>query len=379
MPRVKTKPVAYNVLKASRGENPWERNGSGDDLFRGRHPSLWKFWRHGVTSSFLDRYQDCMEQTRLHYVEGWNSRGNGLGIEFGSGMHWVFERAYGQHFEFLKKKIDNAAALKRYGSEMTSRYEKHWLSIVETPTQKQLEQQEHAYGLMQAMLPTYFRRWDGDFKGGKYTYTNDTTHPVKWHSLEEIFSVNYEFPDGRIVPIRGRRDGLFYDARGDLWVFDTKCRSIVNDQDVLGTMHVDLQQMLYLWVTWKQGIVPKGGIINIPRRPGHRKLKSDSSLQGLLGRAEKEVSLPRNFDHYFFRFQMSITEAEIKDWQATRLDPMMQDVRDWWEGRRPHYPSDTHLISKYGRAAMFTPITRGEFYDCYKRSVPFPELMEVAA
>lgn len=353
--------------------------------FRGIQPSLWNFYKHGVTASFLDSFLTCREQTRLAFVEGWSSRDLSLAIEFGSCCHWMLEQTYGSFPSYddgLKHVWENLADAV---TDLIKKYHQKWLSQVDAPTQRQLQQQEFLYGLAEGVLPTYFRRWDGDFNGGKYTFANNTVCPVKWVSLEEVFESQYTYPDGLQVPIRGRRDGVFISPKGGVWIFDTKCRSVIKDDEILETLSSDLQQMLYATVTMKEmkenpqkyggRTVPTGTVMNIIRRPGQRQ-KSYPNLKSLLEKVRSEVSNPKKFDHYFIRYQMVFEKDEIQKWKKETLDPLMLDVRGWYEGTTPHYAAHRNLTTKYGKCFMYLPMVKNDYTQCYRRSVPFNELQE---
>lgn len=354
---------------------------TGQQLFRGTEKSLWNFYAHGVTSSLLNAFLICREQTRLAYVLGLGSRFTPLAMEFGTCCHWVLEQVY--HEMEYRSLVDGRDMRPE---ALVREYEQKWLAETPAPTQAQLENQEKIYGMAEIVLPEYFRRWDGDFTG-KYSHGSETTRPAKWLSLEEIFNVPYQYPDGLTVPIRGRRDGVFVDGRGAVWVFDTKCRSVINDEDAMDTLPFDLQQMLYLWVTCEQAkttglrkeigcetskAFPSGVVMNIIRRPGQRWLKDDT-LSSFLDRVRADVS-PKKYDHYFIRYQMSIGVEEVLLWKKTSFDPIMREIRGWWEGKVPHYMNPNGLVTKYGRCQYFLPITKGDFSGCFKREKIFPEL-----
>jgi hypothetical protein len=347
-------------------------------LFRKQYESLWSFWQHGVTSSFLGSFLTCMEQTRLSYVEGWASKTMPLAIEFGSCCHWVLEQGY---TNLMDSPLQGEEDARRWAKCAVEQYEQLWMSRVDHPSGKQLEQQELVYGMAEAVLPTYFKRWDGDFIG-EYTYGNNTVRPKKWVSLEKVFRISYQFADGMNTCIRGRRDGLFLDAQGRYWVFDTKCRSIISDDDTLDVMHLDLQQMLYLYCTYRElklakakNPYPKGMVLNVIRRPGHRRLK-DETLQTFLERMRKDVEMPKRFDHFFIRYQLEIQPEDLDNWIRNQLRPIMRAVRSWWEGSLPHYCNTLNLITKYGRCPLFLPIVKGVYDHCYKRKVAFSELVD---
>jgi hypothetical protein len=334
--------------------------------FRGDQPSFWNFWEDGVTASFLDLFLTCREQCRLQYVEGWSSRLVPFYFEFGTAGHYVLEKAYARSKVPTESKIE----------EWIEEYEDMWMKLVPSPTSRQLQQQELAYGMLGALMPAYFERWEGDFTG-KYPYRNNTVKPTEWHSLEERFEVPYTFADGKKTVLRGKRDGVFGDIRKKTWVWDNKFRSMINHEEARDLLPVDLQQMLYLCATASQMAPqwPTGTLMNIVRRPGHRRGQTEE-LKRFLGRIKKDVSNPKKFDHNFTRYEMAISKAEIKEWKKLTLDPLMEDVRGWWEGRHPHYATHKNLTTKYGHATMYHPILKGDFTMCYRRRHVFAELAE---
>lgn len=352
------------------------------ELFRCRIPSLWQFWKHGITSSLVGTWLECREQAKLYYVDGWTPLGSPLAIEYGSCCHWILERVYGTAIKQVKVWLEGARekAMTDWIKKKIAEYENIWKEENPAATSRQLEQQELVYGLAETVLPVYLIRWSGDFLG-QYLYPCHTTQPVKWESLEELFHRKYRFPDGRILPVRGRRDGVFLDKRGKRWVFDTKCLSLINNDDILDMLPVNFQQMLYLWVASEEskerGVAPPAGcIMNVIRRPGHRRAEGEK-LPHFLQRISNDVRNPKKFDHNFIRYEMAITQGELAHWKRTRLDPILEDMRGWWEGRHPHYPTDQHAITKYGRAGLFLGVVKGEFSNCFKRVYPFSELKEV--
>lgn len=354
---------------------PASSSGKKESLFRDREKSLWKFYEHGVTSSFLQSFLMCREQTRLAYVAGLGASQLSLALEFGTCVHWLLEQAYGGKID--GRDVTDPKDTLRWTQSLLGEYEKAWRKEHPRPPQNVVEQQERIYAMAECVLPNYFRRWAGDFTGKYGAFEPGTVRPKKWLSLEQTFDVPYTFPDGRKVRILGKRDGVFEDALGKLWVFDTKCLSVITEDDITATMPLMLQFMLYLWVTWKElGRVPAGFVMNVVRRPGQRMLAQDT-FQTYLDRVRKDVCNERRYDHYFLRFQMELTKKEIVWWQDNQLVPMMQDVRDWWDGRSAHYMNPNSLITKYGRCQMFDALTAHDTSGLIRRPYAFSELGDV--
>ena len=328
-------------------------------LWQEDKPSVWKFWQDGVSSSLIALFLQCREQFRLSVIEGWKSRTEPIYFGFGTCGHWILKQAYQR--------------AKRPGPKWLARqlnvYHKLWLRDVRAPTTRQLEQQDKIYALMERLLPQYFKRWAGDWLTDKYPRSTKVANPKKWTALEQQFTILFDFNLGgqEVVPIRGTRDGVFTDKHRKLWVFDSKFRSVINEEDILDTLALDLQQMLYLWATWKElGICPEGCILNVVRRPGHR-LGKKELLTDFYDRVGTDIADRNRWDHYFTRYQLEISEGELAAWEREQLRPVLWDIRLWWEGKTPHYMNPNALISKYGRCELFLPIIKGVFDQCFKR------------
>jgi hypothetical protein len=338
-----------------------------DAMFRGEEKSVWRLYEHGVTSSLLSSYLLCREQTYLHYVKGYGAPISPIALEYGSCIHWVLEQAYGNPKRLPTD--DNIHVWLRC-------YEAKWRAENRRQTAAQAEMMEKVYGMASCVLPHYFKRWSGDFTGNYGKFKPGTKRPAKWLSLEQEFAVPYTYPDGKVVTIRGKRDGVFLDPRGKVYVFDTKCLSVVNEADIVATLPLDLQFMLYLWVTREElKKMPAGITMNIPRRPGQHWLVQDT-LQSFLERVQKDVSNAKRYDHYFIRFDMDITKGELDWWKRNQLDPIMLDLRLWWDGVTPHYMNPKNLVTKYGRCGMFDAITAHDTSGLEQRTRPFSELSD---
>ena len=297
-------------------------------LFQGEHPSRWSFWDDGVSSSLLAKWLTCREQFRLEFVEGYRQMKDPIYISFGTLGHWILERAYS------KPKPPSG----KWVSKMVGEYAKQWKKENKKPTQTQLENQTLARGLIKQILPIYFKRWAGDWPGK--TYPKNPTgfkRPKKWLDVEVRFSIPFTFADGKTLPIRGTRDGVYEDSKGKLWVMDHKFLSVVLEGDIVETFPYNFQQMLYLWAFYREfEKMPRGSVLNVVRRPGHRQ-KKDESVADFCNRVGEDVANPSKYDHNFIRFSMEIFKKELIAWEVDQLTPILHDMRDWWEGKSQHY------------------------------------------
>jgi len=323
----------------------------------------WDLWKDGITQSFIHSFLTCREQTRLKYKELWTNKKSSLAIEFGSCYHWMLSKIY-----------KNPDVLKNIDL-LIKEYRKLW--SVQNPVQgaKQCEQLELIFGIIKSMIPEYFERWNGDLSG-KYKHGNSTVRPEKWIAFEHRFKISYQYSDGKSTYLTGALDGCFYDKKKNLWLFETKTKGMIDEEGIQDILPVDIQVMLYLYAMqteYKKR--PEGVLYNVIRRPGQRQLK-DESLKSFLERIQKEVSNHKKYDHYFKRWELSITDKEMQDWKIEFLDPVMQEIRMWSEGKLPHYMNPDSLITKYGHSDMYGMILKNDIGDCYRRKFVFNELIE---
>ena len=310
----------------------------------------WSLWKDGVSQSFIASYLTCREQTRLKYIELWQSKTISLPLEFGNCFHWMLKNIY------TPKKVSmNPAAIKA----LMAKYKNFWKKHNPIPSKKQLEKQEIVYGMCTQVLPEYVKRWDGDWKN-KYTYGANTVKPKKWLALENRYEIPYTYPDGKKTFLLAVFDGCFYDKRKRLWLFETKTKSRIDEETLQDMILQDVQIMLSLWII-KNVLdrIPSGVLYNVIRRPGQKLLK-DENLKSFLGRIKKDVSNPKRYDHYFKRWEFAINWNEVKQWKKDFLDPVMMEIRMWYEGKLTTYINPYSLVNQYGRSDMYNIIVRGD-------------------
>lgn len=326
----------------------------------------WTFEKSGISQGFIHYFLACREQTRLVYKELWSSHYEPLFREFGSCFHWLLAQVYSG-----RKGSGNP----RTANHLIAEYHVLWKKQNPNPTNARKNQQDLVYGLCEKVLPAYLKRWDGDF-GGKYKMGCSVVKPVEWLATEEVWKLNYCVDDQLKVLIRGKYDAVFADKKKNLWLFETKCLSVISEEDIMELLPTDIQCMLYLLAIKLQfKKKPAGVLYNIVRRPGLRQGK-DETLAQLLGRVEKDITTPKRQDHYFKRIEMAIDWPEVEAWQKNFLDPILQEIRDWDMGKAGHWQNPDALASKYGHCMLFDMLTKGDKSKYYKRKFVFNELQD---
>ena len=175
--------------------------------------------------------------------------------------------------------------------------------------------------------------------------------------------------DGKKTFLLAVFDGCFYDKRKRLWLFETKTKSRIDEETLQDMILQDVQIMLSLWII-KNVLdrIPSGVLYNVIRRPGQKLLK-DEPLKSFFGRVEKDVSSPKRYDHYFKRWEFAIYWNEVEQWKKDFLDPVMMEIRMWFEGTLPTYVNPYSLVNQYGKCDLYFPIVKNDFSQCSQRKV----------
>ncbi len=243
--------------------------------------------------------------------------------------------------------------------------------------QSQLDTMEKVYTLAEAMLCAYVDRWAGDWSG-KYKHGNDTVAPVEWLATERRFRIPYTFDDGACTWLNGMFDGVFEDENGDLWLFETKTKSRIDENALSDCLPLDRQVMLYLHAlrVVYGGRRVRGVLYNVIRRPSNR-LRADEALHTFGERVGKEVAKKLGTGYYYIRWQVDVSNAESIEWATNQLRAEMQTIRAWWSGDIPHRMNPDALETKYGRSDMYGPIVFGDRNGHFVRDKAFAELPDV--
>jgi hypothetical protein len=324
--------------------------------------AFWDMLRDGVTQGFFENMV-CPERVRLKYREGWTQTRFKGAMKFGDVIHNALDVAYTTYRDTRNPTL---AVVSTQGTldadEFITRQalkEEGGLSQVE-------EELEEIYGTAAILLHHYWKAWEGDFNGS-----------MQWETLEQTFSVPYEFTSekyGRVViPIRGKIDATYRVKNGRLWVLDHKSKSQINEGSISDRLPYDLQTMLYAWAVWKlTGEKPAGVLYNVMRRPQLRRKQSEN-LSQFLERVNGDVEKRREF--YFVRFEAPIMPKGLEAFEK-ELDSLVRLAHAWYRGAF-HYRFSPACDTKYG-ACEFLPVCgRADFSRLHKRDVPFPELIQV--
>lgn len=318
----------------------------------------------GVTYSFLSEFCTDREQARLSYVEGYTRDGIIEALDFGTLFHSGLEALADN------KPVGSAVqAIKREGDNMIrdrglKPFEAAQIQMLSTKAR--------------IVLPWYHEYWRQK-KGHEYR------PDAQFVSREESFRIEHELPlcldpqgNVRRVVIRGRFDAIFR-LKGKLWLMENKTKSQIDEEGLTASLSQDLQTMLYCHaIAAKYGETPVGVLYNVIRRP-QLKQKQQESQKEFFERIE--ASIREEPDHYFKRWQVSLTANDVDQWVERSLNPLLIQVCLWWDeikqnpfdpwkikGRVHHFQNPEGLYNRYGKSQYFDLLTRKSTHGLKRRS-----------
>lgn len=308
-----------------------------------RMEPLWKGPEEGgITFSLLSRFLSCRERFRIMVVEGlqaadrWNHR-----LGYGEMWHMCEEAlAAGNN---PGNKVDQWTPLLRYAQENCRRY----------PLQQ--EEIDKWYNVCKVQFPIYVEYW-------KRNPDVQNRSPI---CQELAFNVPYKLPSGRVVRLRGKWDSVDKIGVGSdvgVWLQENKTKGDINETLLYRQLKFDLQTMIYLTAlhTLQQqmresdainGLMSrfmgpiKGVRYNVVRRPlsggkgtivRHKATKNKDEetrehyydrVRSIIDGSGEDAPGP---SYFFMRWKVEVTEAEVYKFRHECLDPILEQLCDWW-------------------------------------------------
>lgn len=337
----------------------------------------------GITQSLLNKFLVCKERFRVRVVEGLVTEDKfSKSLGFGNMFH-LCEEKYNQGEDWQK-------ALRYYAKEQCEKYK--------------LEQKEVLkwYEICKRQFPIYLKWWEKQRKKSK-------TEPV---SQEFVFSIPYELShSGKVVWLRGKFDGLEFEKQGrkkKLLLKENKTTYDVDEQEITTRLFLDQQTMFYTTALRQLrklvnkeitdllepkemkellGSVPEevikalekpfhGVNFNVVRRPlsggrhsirqlkPSKKNKKGETLEQFYDRLANE-HIAKDPGFFFLQLECEIQEQEISWYESHCLQPMLEDLCEWWDWLNESDPfnpwingsSHRHYVMPYG---VYNPVAAGK-------------------
>jgi len=232
----------------------------------------------------------------------------------------------------------------------------------------QQEQIVHWYEVCKVQFPVYVKYW-----------AKDKTQKAKEEILqEENFCVPYTLPSGRVVKLRGRWDGVFWvgsKRKGGLYLNEHKTKGDIKEEQLRRQLQFDLQTMLYL-VALREEITHnrqddfpsgeiKGILYNVVRRPLaggkhsirlHKpsKAKPRGEPRGAFY-ARLGGLIAEEPEHYFMRWQVDVTNEDLKRFEREFLIPILESLCEWWDWMQIHGKDASNYASQLTGIHWRTP------------------------
>lgn len=167
--------------------------------------------------------------------------------------------------------------------------------------------------------------------------------------------------------IRGKIDGLYQDKNGDLWVFETKTKSRITEDNLMLQLSFDFQTQFYTYICMQLGYKIKGVVYNVIRVPGERKGKG--TLQDLRDKIRAKIKkIP---DYYFMRYEIPFSKRDIRLFRVelkNKLDHIQQCI-----DKNDYYKIQGSCIGAY-TCEFLNVCGTGSFEGFKITGNPFPEL-----
>lgn len=272
----------------------------------------------GVTQSMLNFYLMDLERFRIRTIEGLREEPSFQHrLEYGNLWH-ICEECY--------------AAGRDYEKEL-EKYVRHLVATYRNSQQEILKW----YNIVLVAFPQYVKKW-GKEKGQK---------PLL---QEEVFHVPYKLPSGRSVWLRGKFDSVHVFPKY-LELQENKTPGDPDVEQIKRMLQFELQTMTYV-VALKE-FIDKVGVeedkpksisklpirvkYNIARRPlsgGKHSIKQKKGQTETEFYKELGERIESDSSFFFIRFTSEISEHDIKRFQTTCLNPVLENLCDdyeWWD------------------------------------------------
>lgn len=309
--------------------------------FQGKE-QLFRLEEDGLTASFLSIWLECRKKARLRMM-GWVPWKVNKPFMFGSLFHGVLE--------FIHKKPDiSRNDILSTLDKVEQEYRRN--TRAETWSQNTLEEFELMTAKAAAILPEYAEWW---MKADK---------KKKWVATELEFDIPFH-----TTRIRGKIDGV-YEVGKKLWIKESKSSSVIIEDNLIGTLSLDLQSNIYCWAAEKiLGKKPVGSLRDVMRRPGQKLLDRESISQH---EHRVSVDVKKKPEHYFHRFEVAFDPSHQATF-AHEFKEIVDEFLDWYSGRKVVTKFGMPCLSKYGLCSM-VPICHEDDYSGHFVERMHPEL-----
>ena len=313
-----------------------------------RKEPLWKGPEvDGITQSMISGFLECRERFRLKNI---------VGLQEVDTFNHRLE--YGQMWHLCEESSAKAVPEKRLLTADEIPWRKELLDYCKNLCQKYVVAQEqisHWYQVCRAQFPIYVKYWE------KHKDTKQRTPLLQ----EETFKVPYELPSGRVVLLRGKWDSVDLIGKDGIYLQENKTKGDIKEEQLKQQLGFDLQTMFYLiaLLLWRQNTThigfptaPISGVrYNVVRRPlsggvgsirQHKPTKKNPQGESAADfYVRLGVIISEDPSHFFMRWRVEVTPNDMERFRREFLDPILEQVCDWYEWIRTVEVTDPYRKS----------------------------------
>jgi hypothetical protein len=265
--------------------------------------------KDGITQGLLGDFIDCRQRAEYR-CQGWRTIGISRAMEFGSLFHALLEAWY------TNWGLTPISVLRQV--EPIWRKRARLLGDEAQAVEKDL-------AVAGALFQRYCTFW----------LKQDTKK--KWLELEGVFDQPWNG-----YRLRGRCDGLY--ERGGVWLFETKTKSTLVEDNIAKALAFDWQSLYYILAKEAQtGKKIAGVCYNVIRTPS-LKLGQDERLPDYCKRLGEDVD--KRPDWYFMRYECAYTRKGV-EWAAVELRNKLAEFDTWAHGQSQTYCNQASCCSRW--------------------------------
>lgn len=293
--------------------------------------------QNGITQSILKTWRSTCPKKARFVLDGYSRPQTGGAIVFGTIFHGFLEEIFSQ----IKNGASDVSKIDFLSAEKIVRESLQDELVSATPAI--IKEYERNLGMAFEVVKIYFDYWKDQYFG---------SDKKTWVQIEDKFKVFP--PEMNGIPFMGRRDGVFRNKNGKLWLFETKTKASWDDENLLKLLSRELQVIVYIKTYEMEfGEMPEGVEYNIIRRPQLR-MKESESTREFCQRVKIDILDRPSF--YFSKLQMPIPK-EMVEYHWGKILKDCQRFIEWYQGK---YDSEytENCISSYG-ACQFLVVCSG--------------------
>jgi len=267
----------------------------------------------GMTQSLWGTFLDCRQKFVLK-LNRYTSKRTESTTNFGALIHHCLDKIYSANEHPTVSKI-NEYIDSYYDAE------KEKISLIDS------QQMEYEAALGEATLRNYVEHFKNDFIDNKY------------FDVEQVFDTLFN----KQYRMKGKIDGKYRALDLTKWLMEHKTKGQINVDNILNGLPLNFQNLYYLEADELETGEPAEGVLyNIIRKSGMKPKKGESIFNY---KNRMIVDIESRPEYYFFRFPVSYTPRQRKDFRTSLLAKFLE-MEKLLNGENPVYKNEFSCLGK---------------------------------